>query len=182
MTNSEVVALVLIAGALQGCREDVTFQLDSVAEVNRKSVSTHKEVDGVDVLEKAISECYLRVYAVNHLDYGVKVAPLIKVNVNGVEHTLKVNSWGDDWEYLVAGKKDEEYKQKLCFKERDSNPLSCAELAKAIQKETYSLELNRCEKIDQSPASCNMEIKLSKGGVSLRSPEVNEQNTNQLAD
>lgn len=182
MISLEFVTLLLIMFFVAGCQKDVTFQVDTVTEVIVEPSPTHKGMSDDKTQEQAVTACYLRVYAVNHLDYGVKLAPQIKVNVHGIEHTLTINSWGDDWEYLVAGNKGEEYKQKLCFKESDENPLSCAELAVAIKNKAYKLELNRCEKIDQSPASCNMEIKLSEGGVTFRSSGDAGLDTVRLAD
>lgn len=182
MPRLEIVSLVLIAIFVAGCQKDVTFQVDSVSEVRTSDYLTHKGIVSGEQFKDAVAACYLRVYAVNHLDYGIKVGPQIKVNIHGVEHTLTIDSWGDDWEYLVAGKDNEEYKQKLCFKEEGLNPVSCAELADAIKNKAYKFELNRCEKADQSPASCNMGIKVTKGGVKLRATEEDEEVDIQLAD
>ncbi|WP_169915742.1 hypothetical protein [Shewanella psychrophila] len=135
-----------------------------------------------DALESDVTACYLRVYAINHLDYGIKIGPQIKVNIHGVEHTLSIDSWGDDWEYLVAGKEGEQYKQKLCFKEQALNPMSCAELADAINNKAYKIEFNRCEKIDQSPVSCNTEISVAQGGINFRAIAADELESTQLAD
>lgn len=182
MTFFRLVTLVLIAVILNGCQDDVSFQLDTVTEVKVKQGTTYKEVAEDKGIEKLDSVCYLRVYAVNHRDYGIKVGPQIKVNIHGVEHTLGIDSWGDDWEYLVAGKEGEEYKQKLCFKEEALNPMSCAELADAIKNKAYKLELNRCEKIDQSLASCNMGISVVTGGINFRAYGTNEMDSTRLAD
>ncbi|MPY21164.1 hypothetical protein [Shewanella sp. YLB-07] len=182
MTFFRLVALVLVAVFLSGCQEDVTFQVDTVTEFRVDFSDTHKGLVSEGEIEDAVTACYLRVYAINHLDYGIKIGPQIKVNNHGVEHTLSIDSWGDDWEYLVAGKDGEEYKQKLCFKEEALNPISCAELADAIKNKAYKLELNRCEKIDQSPASCNMGIGVVQGGINFRSIGANEMDSTRLAD
>ena len=182
MTFLRFIALALTAAFLSGCQKDLTFQLDTVTEVKAKSETTYKEVAGEEGAVKLDSVCYLRVYAVNHQDYGIKVGPKIKVNIHGVEHTLSIDSWGDDWEYLVAGKEGEEYKQKLCFKEEALNPMSCAELADAIKNNAYKLELNRCEKIDQSPANCNVGISVAQGGVNFRAIVADEAHSTRLAD
>ncbi|BAJ01158.1 hypothetical protein [Shewanella violacea] len=184
MTLFRVTGLALIAIFLNGCQEDVTFQLDTVTEVKAKPATSVKEVAGMNGVEKKDSACYLRVYAVNHLDYGIKVGPKIKVNIHGVEYTFQIDSWGDDWEYLVAGQegeKGEEYRQKLCFKEIEETPVNCPDFAQAIRNQDYQLELNRCEKIDQSPASCNMVIGVAQGGLHFRAIAANELDTSQLA-
>lgn len=182
MIPLSLVAMMLLVMLLGGCREDVSFQLDRITEVKVERGTTYKEVVGEKYIENNFSVCHLRVYAVNYLDYGIKVGPKITVNIHGVEHIFSIDSWGDDWEYLVAGKKGEEYKQKLCFKNEALNPMSCAELADAIKNKAYKLELNRCEKIDQSATSCNVGVSVVQGGINFRAITTDEVDIILLAD
>jgi len=167
MKNTWITALILSVVALSGCDKDVSFQLDAVSE------SEFSSQDSDDVL----FTCYLRVYATNHLKYGVKVGPQITVFTDSGAHRFRIDSWGDDWEYLIANDEGEGEgnRQRLYFREENEHPMSCAKLAQAIDKKAFTLELNRCEKVDQSPASCDVDLEVANGGVELHNAQERAQ-------
>lgn len=113
-----MLSIVLISG----CQKDLTFQLDSV--------STSKLVSSNSV--EKFQHCNLKVMATNHLNYGIKLGPQIKVFTDTGEHILGLDSWGDDWAYLISNDADKGFQQPLCFKEKGINPIDCKALTKAI--------------------------------------------------
>ncbi len=161
MKYTWITALMLSVVAISGCDKDVLFQLDAVSE------SEFSAQDNDDVF----FTCYLRVYATNHLKYGVKIGPQITVFTDSGAHRFRINSWGDDWEYLIANDEGKGSRQRLYFREENVHPMSCAKLAQAIDKKAFILELNRCEKVDQTPASCDVVLEVASDGVELHNAQ-----------
>ncbi|WP_299787492.1 hypothetical protein [uncultured Shewanella sp.] len=157
MKNTWISALIMSAVAISGCDKDVSFKLDAVSE------SEFSSQDSDDVF----FTCYLKVYATNNLEYGVKIGPQITVFTDSGAHKFRIDSWGDDWEYLIANDEGEGSPKRLYFREDNVHPMSCAKLAQAINRKAFTLELNRCEKIDQTPASCDVDLEVASGGVEL---------------
>lgn len=159
MKKTWITALILSVVALSGCDKDVSFQLDAVSESEFSSQGS----------DEVFFTCFLRVYATNHLKYGVKIGPQITVFTDSGAHRFRIDSWGDDWEYLIANDEGEGKgnRQRLYFREENAHPMSCAKLAQAIDSKAFTLELNRCEKVDQSPASCDVDLEVANGGVEL---------------
>lgn len=155
--------LVMSVGllSLSGCQKDLTFQIALAAESTRFSTDTQQESVACDI----------GIYAINEMEFGVKVAPELTIFTDDEKYTMRIKSWGDDWDYLVAKDGDEISKQGLCFKEINQKSFSCDEVMSALANEQYELTLNRCEKLDQSQVDCNIDVELAQEGIRFKKDE-----------
>ena len=67
----------------------------------------------------------------------------------------------------------------MYFREDSVHSISCTKLAQAIDKKAFILKLNRCEKVDQTPASCDVALEVASDGVEIHNVhEVLKNKTN----
>lgn len=144
--------------SLSACQKELVFEIAQASEVTRYSDKTQQESVACDI----------GIYAINEMDFGVIIAPELTIFTENEQYTLKIKSWGDDWDYLIGADGEEASRQGLCFKSIDEESFSCNEVLSALRNEQYELTLNQCDKLDQSQLNCEVDVELADDGILLK--------------
>ncbi|PKG56131.1 MULTISPECIES: hypothetical protein [unclassified Shewanella] len=161
MITAKYIGVVLGLLSLSACQKGLTFEIALAAETTRYSEDTQQESVACDI----------GIYAINEMDFGVKIAPELTIFTDNEQYTMKIKSWGDDWDYLIGKDGDQASRQGLCFKEINQKSFGCDEVLSALRNKQYKLTLNRCEKLDQSPLDCEIDVELANGGIRFKKDE-----------
>ncbi|MFT5789885.1 MAG: hypothetical protein ACI8SJ_002006 [Shewanella sp.] len=161
MIMVKYVAVTLGLLSLSACQKDLTFEIALAAETTRYSEDTQQESVACDI----------GIYAINEMDFGVKIAPELTIFTEDENYTMRIKSWGDDWDYLIGKDGEKVSKQGLCFKEINQKSFSCDKVLSALRNEQYKLTLNRCEKLDQSKLDCEIDVELAHEGIRFKKDE-----------